>query len=708
VSERASSNLSRVVEALREQERPISYQFEWAVIGFAAGIALYFVLPWEPQFFHLGLGLAGVLLVLLIFQRSEVRLRGFAGFVLILYLLLGLTRSTWHTRSVDTSFLSEGSYTVQGWIEGIEKAKNGTRWRVKVTDIEGYKDIQLPYRVRVNVRKYEGHGGDFVRFSARLSPPAAPVMSNAYDPARRAYFDRISATGFIYGPPEIIANPAQTFTMRLSIWLAKTRFNLADRIMVSAPDKTAGLQVALLTGVRTYIPNEQVDNLRASGLAHVLAISGLHMGLLAGGAYSLASLLFAFITPLSRRYDMRKAAAVIGAFTATYYLILSGASVATQRAYIMAIIIFLAVVLDRRAFSLRSVSLAALVTLVLHPESLMSAGFQMSFAAVTALVVVYQYWDSKRDVYAYSSFAKLKSGFSSLSVTSFVAGLATSGFAVFHFGRMAKYGLIGNLLAMPVFSLIVMPAALVTFISLPFGAEFVPLQIMSWGLVYVLFIAEWVASLSDSLVHVKSAPSWLIAVYALSFVSLCLGCLRTRIAALALMMGCFFVWALAPIPDIRVSEQGRLAIWENGAFQDEGDLPTLWVSSRRADAYGRDKFMERAGIGDADIRPFSDDLASCDSLVCRLTIKNKTLSVLKHPSEVDEACGDSDIVVLTTRFAGPVSRRKCKALLIDGRTLSKSGAQDIYIKDNGIEIRSAVTEARKNRPWGQYQRRFNN
>jgi len=173
-------------------------------------------------------------------------------------------------------------------------------------------------------------------------------------------------------------------------------------------------------------------------------------------------------------------------------------------------------------------------------------------------------------------------------------------------------------------------------------------------------------------------------------------------------MGCFFVWALAPIPDIRVSEQGRLAIWENGAFQDEGDLPTLWVSSRRADAYGRDKFMERAGIGDADIRPFSDDLASCDSLVCRLTIKNKTLSVLKHPSEVDEACGDSDIVVLTTRFAGPVSRRKCKALLIDGRTLSKSGAQDIYIKDNGIEIRSAVTEARKNRPWGQYQRRFNN
>jgi len=333
VSERASSNLSRVVEALREQERPISYQFEWAVIGFAAGIALYFVLPWEPQFFHLGLGLAGVLLVLLIFQRSEVRLRGFAGFVLILYLLLGLTRSTWHTRSVDTSFLPEGSYTVQGWIEGIEKAKNGTRWRVKVTDIEGYKDIQL------------------------------------------------------------------------------------------------------------------------------------HMGLLAGGAYSLASLLFAFITPLSRRYDMRKAAAVIGAFTATYYLILSGASVATQRAYIMAIIIFLAVVLDRRAFSLRSVSLAALVTLVLHPESLMSAGFQMSFAAVTALVVVYQYWDSKRDVYAYSSFAKLKSGFSSLSVTSFVAGLATSGFAVFHFGRMAKYGLIGNLLAMPVFSLIVMPAALVTFIS---------------------------------------------------------------------------------------------------------------------------------------------------------------------------------------------------------------------------------------------------
>ena len=179
--------------------------------------------------------------------------------------------------------------------------------------------------------------------------------------------------------------------------LVRYRFALSRKIQARAPPNTAGLQAALLTGDRSAIPDEQKKDLRTSGLAHLLAISGLHMGLLAGGVYGLASMLFAMTGPLARRYDMRKYAAILGTITAFGYLMLSGASVSTQRAFIMAVIVFAAIILNRRAVSLRSVALAAAITLMLHPESLMSAGFQMSFAATTALVVVYRSWANKRE-----------------------------------------------------------------------------------------------------------------------------------------------------------------------------------------------------------------------------------------------------------------------------------------------------------------------
>jgi len=174
--------------------------------------------------------------------------------------------------------------------------------------------------------------------------------------------------------------------------LVTFREALTLRVLTRAPPNTAGLQAALLTGDRAYIDPEQTDVLRASGLAHVLAISGLHMGLMAGGAFWLISFLLACIDPIARRYDVRKAAAVAGILVATFYLILSGASVSTQRAYIMAVVLFAAVLLSRPAISIRTVAVAAAITLMLHPESLVSAGFQMSFAAAAALVTVYGAW----------------------------------------------------------------------------------------------------------------------------------------------------------------------------------------------------------------------------------------------------------------------------------------------------------------------------
>ena len=481
---------------------------------------------------------------------------------ILLLIMLGVGRSAWHSTASETPRLAnyERIYEVTGWVEAVEQSRRGYRWRLRVNNIQGLRPDETPKRVRVRAKTEGFAAGDAVTVLTVMTPPPGPVVPNGYDPARRAFFEQMGGYGFAIRAPTPAVIEDISFEESLKRSVVRFRYGLADRIRETAPAETAGLQAALLTGVRAYIPPEQTENLRVAGLAHVLAISGMHMGLLAGGSFWLAALILAAISPLSRRYDVRKPAAIIGALAATGYLILSGASVATQRAYIMAIIVFLAVILDRRAFSMRSVMVAALVTLMFHPEALTSVGFQMSFAAVAALVVVYREWEGRR-VYVprLSLWDKLKSNFATLTVTSFVAGTATSGFAVLHFNRIARYSLVGNILAMPLFTFLVMPAALATLIALPFGLEHWPLIVMGKGLSGMLLIAEWVASWPGAMWYVQAAPALVIGVFGFGFLLITLGQKQRRYLGLALAVICFAIWSQAPRPDMRISDTGQVA-----------------------------------------------------------------------------------------------------------------------------------------------------
>ena len=672
---------------------PDYQRFDWNVAAFAAGIAIYFSLPFEPSLYPLAALCFFMVILAWFFERRLFRFHRMS--VIVLLVLFGTGRAALHSAFETTPKVPsyERSYNVTGWIEAVEKSGTGFRWRIRVSEMSGLKQGELPLRVRVRVKPSGFKVGEGIQVRAIISRPPGPVVPGGYDPARRAFFDKLGGYGFAIGTPEqanvITTHPAERFQRRL----ARFRYGLADRIRNKAPPQTAGLQAALLTGVRAFIPQKQTDALRIAGLAHVLAISGLHMGLLAGGSYFVATFLLACIAPLSRRYDVRKPAAVIGALAATAYLILSGGSVATQRAYIMAIIVFLAVLMDRRAFSMRSVIVAALITLMLHPESLISVGFQMSFAAVAALVVVYSEWNERR-VYRYRRgiWPKIKTNIATLTVTSFVAGTATSGFAVLHFNRIASYSLLGNMLAMPLFSFIVMPAALVSLIALPFGLEEWPLAVMGWGLSGLLRVSNWVAGLSGAMAYVPAAQGWLIGAFGLAFLLATLGTGFRRYTGFALATICFFIWGRASQPDLRVSDTGQVAFWNT-------DNDTLFVGRKRADRYGREQFMQRAGRPHSEVQTYQDTQALCDRLACRFDVKGKAVSVVSHPSEVGLECELSDIVVLTVRRAGPVARRKCQAILLDERSFETSGAHDVYINQGEIELRPANGKGRQRRPW---------
>ena len=680
------------------QYRP---RFEGAIIAFAVGIAIYFALPFEPPLW--GCAFIAVILGGLYWILNR-RALAFAGFALcVLMVVLGIGRAASHSLSADAPKLPhyERSYDVTGWVSGIDSSGKGLRYVIEVESLRGIAPDKTPRAIRVRLARPPDiplRAGDSLSIRAIAKAPPGPVVPNGYDPARRAYFSGLGGFGFAISQPDIRPDIELGFRQDVKRNIVRWRYGLADRIYAQSPPQTAGLQAALMTGVRRYIPQQQTDNLRVAGLAHILAISGLHMGLLAGGTYAAMTLLLALITPLSRRYDIRKPAAVIGAIAAAFYLVLSGASVATQRAFIMAIIVFLAVILDRRAVSLRSVAVAAFVTLFYHPESLVSVGFQMSFAAVAALVVTYQIWQRYRPLYKPRGRGRgVVDFFTSLSVTSFVAGLATGGFAIFHFNRISRFGFIGNLLAMPLFSLAVMPLAVVSFIAIPFGLERLPLEMMGFAISYILRAANWVAAWPSAMAYVPSAPSYVLAIFAAGFVAICLGKLWGRSLGVVIMAVCLGIWTQSPRPDLRISEDGRVAFW----LADD-----LMVDRRRSDRYGREQFSQMSGRPDSLWTDYEKSFADCDALACRFKLRGKLVSVMKHPSEVEQECAEVDLAILTERQAGPVARRRCdiqgRAVFIDSRILKKSGALNVYLGKTGgqdIRLEPSRSKARSRRPW---------
>jgi len=591
---------------------------------------------------------------------------------------------------------------VKGWVRAVERSGSGYRVNLRVTEMEQYGEVlsgdETPFAVRIKIRGAEDLSpGDSIKIFARLSAPPRPVIADGYDPARRAYFDRVGGNGFAIGKIQTVETNSSGLRQSWSKARAGFRARIITRIQSRAPPQTAGLQVALITGERAFIPEEQVEALRVTGLAHILAISGLHMGLVAGGVYWALTLLLASIDVLARRYDVRKISATVSLLAATLYLVISTGAVSTQRAYVMALIVFMAIIIGRPALSIRSVAVAACVCLWIHPEAIMGAGFHMSFAAVLALVTVYGAWQNYRPPQFRAGLARRGiNGFIGLAVTSLVAGVATGGFAALHFHHVSRYGLLANISAMPIFSLFVMPLGIISVALMPFGLDGPFLTLMGWGLEKLIMIASYIASWPGAFISVSGAPSWVLVIYAAGFVTLCLAPKWSKLIGAGVIAIAISAWIIAPLPKLRISEAAELTFWET---TDSGKI--IYGRRLRADGYGRDMFLERMGESDAEITDLKEQRADCDSQACRLSLEGRTISIVTEPEFLREECANADMVILTERPAGPVLRRQCSDKLIDLRALSKNGALDIYFTKDGFNTKVADPPSRQTRPWGQ-------
>ena len=485
----------------------------WLPVLFGAGIAVYFALPTEPGGPYAAICAVALAVMALLLRRSRGLLFGAA--VAASVACAGFAAAQFRTDTVAAPVLARdtGPVRLTGRVLHAEPAENGVRLTLDRVAADRIPEDGTPARIRITVRAAEDapRAGDRISALAVLRPPPAPSMPGGFDFARKAWFERLGAVGFALGAVTV-ERGAPDGGWRLAI--ARLRQTATARILDASGNPVAA---ALMTGERRAIPDDTLAAMRDSGLAHLLPISGLHIGLVAGLLFFAVRLVLAAVEPVALRFPVKKIAAVAALAGAAAYLALSGATIPTQRAFVMVAIVLFAVTIDRTAISLRLVAIAAAAVLVMAPESLLSASFQMSFAAVVALIAVYEAAAPRLSRVRRDGGAGTRIGLflAATLLTTGVATLATAPFAGHHFNRLALYGLLANMIAVPLMALWIMPLAIAGFLLVPFGGEALALVPMGWGIDAVLWVARGVAGLPGAVLTVPALPTAALAVVAL-------------------------------------------------------------------------------------------------------------------------------------------------------------------------------------------------
>ena len=476
----------------------------WMPVPLAAGIALYFACPSEPPLW-LGGGL------LLIGAGALAIWRGRTGWPLLfgaLLLSLGFFAAELRSASVAAPILRQptGIVRVQGRIVSVEPAERGEK--VVLDHLTGWPVENLGLRrIRLKLRADYGlQPGQRVQLRTSLAPPPMPLVPGGYDFSRQAWFQGIGAVGYAIGRPMQLKSSEGS----VGLWLERQRQSLTRRIVGSIGRPGIGVvAAALVTGQRGPVSPAILASYRDAGLAHILVIAGMHLSMVAGLVLVGLRALLALIPWLALRYPIHKWTAAGALLVSLGYLLISGAPVPTQRAFIMNGCLLLAILLDRQAVSLRTITLAAMAVLLLQPEALIGASFQLSFAAVYGLIAGYEALAGRLGEWrqAAKSWWQMPLLYAAgILLTTQIAGSATAFYSLFHFSRYALYSLLGNFLAVPIVGFWVMPAALLAVCLLPFGLDAWGWQAMGAGLSAVGHVAHWVSHLPGAVVTAPAMP----------------------------------------------------------------------------------------------------------------------------------------------------------------------------------------------------------
>ena len=653
--------------------------FAFVPVAIGCGVGLWFGLPWEPGLrFYLGF-LAVVLVAIGLRARGPELLFPVAVFVGCFaagVLAAGLRGHLQQTPVLDFRYYG----SILGRVVEVDRAQSDAlRITLDRVVLDRVAPDETPERVRISLTGGTEYllpePGQVVMTTGSLTAPPGPAEPGGFDFARMAYFDRLGAVGYTRNPVLLWAPPDAG-----AQWVNRARTYLSNGIMAQIPGDAGAFASGVMTGDRSQLTQDAVVALRDSSLAHLLAISGMNMAFITAFVFALLRYGIALVPFVALRVNAKKLAAVAAFGVAWLYLLLSGANVATERAFIMACVMLGAILLDRRALTLRSVAIAAVVLLLWQPEALLQPGFQMSFAATVALVAGFNAIDHQ---VMRQRMPRWVNPLFLMVFSSVVAGFATAPYAAAHFNRFAEYGLLANLLTVPVMS-VVMAAGVVAALLAPVGLAAFPLWIMGLGSRWILYVAHMVAGWDGAVTPIVEPPALVLPLVTLGGIWLIAWQGRARLAGVACFAVALVLWMGAVRPVAIIAADGGVI----GLMGTEGRA----LSAPKGSAFSSKTWLENDG-----------DLADQEIAAARVGFagpkgartfaigdwRGVLLTGKAAAGGVAAACRAADIVVVSVKAVGPEGCR-----VIDLAALQVSGPVAIWVEGADLRLEPTQVQAR--------------
>ena len=662
-----------------------------------AGNWAYFQLGAEPSlWFTCALALLAASLMVLR-QRSVALF--LAGIV-----ILGFCSTKFRADMVATPMLRgpTNGAIVGGYVADFDNKASGARELVvAVEESTGIPDGEQPRRIRIFAA--EGGAlqiGDYITFEAYLSPLPRPVEPGGFDYGRMLYFQSIGAGGRMIGAPAVEERPVP-WAFEYRRVFRGLRAAISQRITAVIPGAVGHLADSMVSGERSGIPAEMNTSLQISGLAHIISISGLHMSLVAGGVFWAVRALLALVPLLALRFPIKKIAAVAALFVGLMYTLLADSGSATERSYLMIVVMFFAVLIDRPAISLRNLAIAAILILLVTPEESVGASFQMSFLAVMGLAAFFQWWHGRAKVAGLVDqsrgqrvLGKVKHFALTSSLTTLVAGGASTIAAAYHFDRLSPYSVVANGVTLPVSEALVMPPALIGVLLMPFGLEYYPLKVMQFGLELTMKASDWIATWPASNLLVSKPNLTGIVLIALGAGIVAAGVGRFRAVGLGLAVAGLFIASLHSSPAILVEDRAAtVAVMDGeGHYVFAEESKNKFVGGKWLQANG-----ETATLFEASLKQGWD----CASGDCFTDLAPLSVSYLREKSGQGPYCPPTEIII-----ADYPLHFKCREarLVIDRFDVWRKGAHAVTFTGKSYTLKTARDEQGQ-RPWAYDSRK---
>ncbi|OYV24322.1 MAG: hypothetical protein B7W99_02950 [Rhodospirillales bacterium 20-58-10] len=646
-------------------------------IAMGAAILVYFNLKSEPPLW-LGVSFTAASLAALAIGWRYPPTRFAAA--LTLAAALGFARAEFRTAAMppllDVPF---GAVALTGSISSIDTLPTGRRLTITQAQFQTGPPLVRALHIKLSTRDTTAlTPGDTITLRAILFKPERPAYPGGWDSTRDAYFAGLGASGFAIGP---VCVTTSSKPGGMALCVRGLREVIAANIMDVLPPETGSIAVTLLTGLQTQIPAEEHQNFIAAGLAHLLAVAGLHVGIVMGLFFTASRFLLSRPERLALRLPVKPAAAIIALLAGGAYALLTGAHLPILRSLAMASLVTVGVIAGRKALSLRGLALAAAALLLATPEAIIGVSFQMSFSAVLALIAGYSAISNWVGPLAEgtSHARRVTVHLAGLFTTSLLAGGASMPFAAYQFQQVQPYWILANLVAVPLTALWIMPLGLLALALMPLGLGWLAIIPMGWGIAIVVRLTSIIATWPDAMLRVPPMPGLAILLFTGGLAWLCIWRSRSRLVGLIPIAAALVVYLAARPPDVLISADAKLI-----AIQTPAGL--LLQRQPKASSYTLTQWQ--ALWPGQSFTPL--DTTNCPDNICNFATKISVALILTAPG----ICPNAPLIISPLMLRGACNAPERK--IIDRLSTYQNGATAIWLTGPHIETDRDDQGAR---PW---------